>query len=251
MARLFDDASSEYLEIDQAVVTAYPLTLAAWFYSDSTTIDQALVYVGDKDVGEEMQALRVSGAIGGDPIRAFSFRSGFSSDAQTTAGYSANTWHHACAVFSAATSRAAYLDGGNKGTDTGNVVIGATYDRTSIGRRGDSTPDAYMSGHIAGAAVWNAALSDDEAAILAKGYSPLFVKPENLVAYWPLVRGLNDRVGGYTLTASGTTVSAHPPVIYPAPPAFAMGAVAVAGQPISLRATTVPHMRQWQPGAFR
>lgn len=33
--------------------------------------------------------------------------------------------------------------------------------------------------------------------------------------------------------------------------ALAIGEVAAAGQPMQLRATTVPHSRQWQPGAFR
>ena len=73
-----------------------------------------------------------------------------------------------------------------------------------------------MSGSIAEPAVWNVVLTDAEVAILGAGFSPLFVRPQNLVFYPDLIRGLNDKVGGLTLTANGTVVSAHPPIIYPA-----------------------------------
>jgi hypothetical protein len=56
--------------------------------------------------------------------------------------------------------------------------------------------------------------------MLAAGFSPLFVRPQSLVAYWPLIRDNdNDIVGGYDMTAYNTpTVAAHPPVIYPVSP---------------------------------
>ncbi len=220
MARLFDDAQNEYLEIDQAVVTGVPLTLACWFKSDSITLSQYLIYIADKDVATHAFALSASGAAGGDPIRAVTY-GGTLTSAASTAGYNANTWHHACGVFAATNSRAAYLDGGNKGT--GNVdKIPANLDRTSIARAGDSTPGFYVSGYVTEAAIWNAVLTDEEVAILAKGFSPLLIHPQNLVAYWPLIRDEDqDRVGGYDLTAfsdgAGPGIATHIPIIYPAP----------------------------------
>jgi len=71
---------------------------------------------------------------------------------------------------------------------------------------------------LAEAGLWDAALTDAEVAILGVGYSPLFVRPQSLVAYWPLVRDAKDRVGGYDLTAGGgPVVAAHPRIIYPSP----------------------------------
>ncbi|KKK59939.1 hypothetical protein LCGC14_3029330, partial [marine sediment metagenome] len=85
----------------------------------------------------------------------------------------------------------------------------------SIGRSGISTPQSYMDESIAEVAIWNVALSNAEVALLAKGFSPLLIKPESLVSYWPLVRDDdNDWIGGFDLTAFNTpTVSDHPPVI--------------------------------------
>ena len=75
-----------------------------------------------------------------------------------------------------------------------------------------------MSGHIAEAAIWNVALTAAEVTVLAKGVSPLFIRRQNLVAYWPLY-GLhspetdfsgNNRV--MTLN-NGPTRGNHPPVV--------------------------------------
>ena len=51
---------------------------------------------------------------------------------------------------------------------------------------------------------------------LDAGYSPLFVRPQNLVFYAPLVREAVDIVGGVALTPTNSpTISVHPPIIYP------------------------------------
>ena len=77
-----------------------------------------------------------------------------------------------------------------------------------------------MDGRIAEAAIWNVELTDAEVAILGKGFSPPFIRPESLVFYAPLIRDEDDdRVGGLSLTAYNTpTIASHPPIIYPAPP---------------------------------
>ena len=47
MARLFDDASSEYLHLGSTPVTAAPFSWAAWIYSDVANIDQTAVAITD------------------------------------------------------------------------------------------------------------------------------------------------------------------------------------------------------------
>ncbi len=212
MARAFDDASSEYLELDSAPVTAAPFTLSCWFNSDDLTVNQMLMFVGDKDSTEDFWRLSAKGDTGGDPLR-FNVNDGTSGSADTSTGYSASTWHHACAVETASNNRACFIDGGSKGTDATSVSPVAA-DRVSIGRSGDSSPGQYMSGNIAEAAIWSVALSDAEVALLAKGFSPLFIQPHNLVAYWPLIRDDdNDWIGGFDLAAFNTpTVATHPPL---------------------------------------
>jgi hypothetical protein len=211
MARKFDDGDSEYLKIDSAPITAPPFTIACWFYADDTSIPMCMFDITNSGDGFQRFTLRARGAIAGDPITFYC-----NTHAQTTTGYTINTWHHACAVAYDTDDRACLIDGGSKGTDN-NEQAPVGLDRMDIGRLGDSTPSEYFSGRIAEVGLWDAALSDDEVAILAQGFSPPFVRPQNLVAYWPLIRDTDDDIiGGYSMTAfNGPTVGAHPPMIYP------------------------------------
>lgn len=220
MARLFDDASSENLEVGTAVVTDFPATFACWFFSDSITINQTLVSIASTGHTNRYTQLLAAGNVSGDPIRARNVRTTAVS-ADSTTGYSANTWHHACGVFTSSTSRAAFIDGGSKGTDVNSKGFSAVdVNTTSIGVTGASSKLLFMSGRVAEAAIWNAALSDAQVAILGAGYSPLFVRPQSLVAYWPLIRDQdNDRIGANNLTAINTpSVADHVNIIYPAAP---------------------------------
>ncbi len=234
MARLFD-AATEYLQIEQAVITGYPFTLACWFNSDSIAISQALMWVGDKGEDNIYASLRIEGATDGDPVVA-QMRIFSESNAITSTGYSANTWHHAAGVYTNATSRAAYIDGGSKGTDATNLTpVG--FDRTAIGALRDITAAWWMSGLIAEAAIWNIALSDAEVADLAKNVDPLTIHPESIVALWRLIGRTSpeiDIVGGYNLTPTGTVAADHPRIIYPASPQIigVPSAVITGGTPI-------------------
>lgn len=69
-------------------------------------------------------------------------------------------------------------------------------------------------GEVAEFAVWNVALSADEARSLARGFRPPLVRPQSLVFYAPLRRGLQDIRDSRTLVKqAGTEVfSDHPPV---------------------------------------
>lgn len=222
MSRLFDDASSQYLTYTGAAVTTTPLTLACWFYSNDTAAAQGLVALGYSDAVDTSRfVLTANGNIAGDPVRATAHDAGTIHPAVTTTGYSANTWHHACGVFASSTSRSAYIDGGSKGTTTNShTPIGI--DRTYIGVVEGAGLTNYMSGRIAEAAIWNVALTDAEVLMLSKNRCPLFVRPANLVSYWPLL-GANspeiDPVGKYDMTlTNGPTKAEHPRILYPAPP---------------------------------
>lgn len=232
MARFFDDASSEYLENDTAVVGDVPLTLAAWIYSDDVASgdDQSIIFVGDKDVSGAHFMLRYDATDPGDFILARHRASGPQGNA-TAGTVTVNTWHHAAAVFASDTSRTAYFNGSPGSEETTNVTGAITPDRISIGRAGDSSPGNHFSGRIAETAVWDAALTAPEIASLSKGFSPLFIRPQNLVFYAPLIRDEDlDRVGGLSLTAFNTpTVAEHTRVFYPTTSIFSPFVAAGAG----------------------
>lgn len=216
-ARLFADASSQFLGNDTAPVTAAPFTMAIWGRSDDATVDQDAIWIGDKDVADNFWTLRFQGAVAGDPLRFTVNSAAGGTSADTTTGYTANTWHHACAVEASATSHTIYIDGGSSAASTtSRSPAGA--DRINIGRRGDSTPTNYFSGDLAEAAVWNVALSAGDVALLAKAVSPFLVRPEALVFYCPIVGNYSpeiDQLGGLDMTVTGATKSAHPRVFYP------------------------------------
>lgn len=226
MARQFTRASSEYLEIDSAVVTAAPFTVACWFFLDSVSVNSTFISIPDKDVNTHYFVLNFENA---GLVRWRVRADGFAT-ADTTAGPSISTWHHTVAVEAASNDHSVYLDGGNVGTNTVSRAPTGV-DRTSIGRHGAATPGQYMGGRLAECGIWNAALNADEISSLAAGYSPLFVRPQSLVAYWPLIRDEDqDRVGGFDLTAFNTpTISDHPPIIYPASPLLSHFTPTVAG----------------------
>jgi hypothetical protein len=215
------DGNGDYLSLGSAIKTAVPFTMGCWVRPANTTAGMTAIFLGDKDNINSYWALWLRGDVAGDPVQAVA-RNGttFDQSAVTSTGYSANTWHHACGVFASATSRTAYLDGGGAVGSTVNVTPHVTVDTTAIGMMRDSTPDAPMDGQIAEVAIWGAALTAPEVLSLAKGLSPLLVRPQSLLWYVPLVRNNQDLRQGLTPTAAGdAAVSSvgHPRIYYPSP----------------------------------
>lgn len=236
MARLFDDASSEYLTYAGALLAGVPITMAVWINADALpNADMRIMCISDASALEWINIIiRRHDQVDADEVWA-----GLGGSGSYPASKSGNTigigaWHHAGGVFATNASRIAYLDGVAGVEDTTDLTP-ANLDVTDIAAiHYNNTTNNYFSGHIGEAAIWNIALTNAEVASLAAGYSPLFIHPQNLIAYWDLIRGLNDRVGGYNLTASGTVVSVHPPIIYPAAPMIVTAPAAVAGAEFEL-----------------
>lgn len=215
-------------------VAAVPLTLAAWFRSDSITVTQLILTIGTAGTLNHRFSLTAQGAVAGDPVGAVTATTSPVSAVSST-GYAAGTWHHGCAVFASATSRAAYIDGGSKGTEATSRTP-AGMDTTLIG----SAPSiaSFFDGQIAEAGIWDAALSDDEVAILGRAVSPLLVRPASLVAYWPILGRYSpeiDIVGGFNLSLVASPATAdHPRIMLAAGSQsrrFTTAAVAGGGKP--------------------
>lgn len=216
MARSFN-GSAQYLSAASVPVSSKPLTIACWFNSSDITNNQTLVQLAATS-GTHRYELLARGGVGGDPVTCLEI-GGTTRLANTTTGYSASTWHHACAVFSTGTSRSVYIDGGSKATDTNSIISDpASIAQTVIGYNlligVNST-----TGRIAEVGIWNVALSDADVAALATGVSPLLVRGDALVggSYWRLL-GYSPEIdicGGIDLTATGATVGDHCRIVYP------------------------------------
>lgn len=88
-----------------------------------------------------------------------------------------------------------------------------------IGHFQQSGLEVFADGRVAEAAIWNVALTASEVAALAKGVSPLQIRPASLQAYWPLIGRQSpepDWVGGFNLTLTNAPANAaHVPVMPP------------------------------------
>ncbi len=233
-AARFFDGSNDKLQIDSPVISGTPFTMCGWFNSNNVDDNQQIVGVFDVAGDTDYYRIQVGGGISGDPIRAQIKSSSATANVDSTTGYSANVWNHACLVGAADNDWSIYLNGGSKGTSN-TSVIPAGLDNTAIGIRATASPAAPLNGEIAEVAIWNVALTDAEVAILAAGFSPLLVNPQGLVAYWPLIGRTSpeiDLVGGNNLTVTESVVATHTRMFYPTQPftGFAAAAVPPAGR---------------------
>lgn len=196
-----------------AVVTASPMTMCAWAMIDAVTADRAIGSISDTGSGTSFFTLIFKNT--GDLAEwwANSTAAGAGESVSSTT-IAAAAWRLLCGAELAINSRAVWLDGGSKGTNVTSVTP-TSIDATAIGVRKRSTEDMFWDGKIASFAIWNRALSDAEVLSLSKGFSPNCFK-NGLVLHTDLVRDIKDDFGTVITawTATGTTVAAHPRIIY-------------------------------------
>ncbi len=192
------------------VVSGFPFTFATWAKTNSAA---PLALIDQIDAGNfnRNQVLYLSGRrttflvrdLGSpyDPV-------------QGTAQPPDGTWAHRCGIARSSVSRSVYTDGGDKQTETAPLAF-ANVNSCALGASNRTHRIWYMDGDMADTAIWNVDLSDEEVASLAKGYSPLFIRPQNLVFYRSFVRGTDSPGIGTIDSVTGTVVSDHPPMIYP------------------------------------
>ncbi len=222
MARLFDDAAEDRLQapIGQVAVTAYPLTMAGWFYSD------------DEGAGRRVILQVASSSV----THNFNLRANVSSDnnvvivsvagtegtnALTTGAggheWKLNTWTHACGVFTSSTLRDGYIHGVLRGSNT-NDTTPTAIDRTNIGvAQGQFGDGDHFSGRLAEVGLWDVALNQLEISALAQGVPPNLIRRGHLKGYWPLVRpgvALDESGSGvHMIDVQGTQPATHPKLI--------------------------------------
>lgn len=208
------NGSNQSILATTAPATVEPLTLAAWFYPDSATTRTVILSVAANALTGDFFALVQDGTKAGDPVCATKYSTGTDTgEAVSSTGYTASAWNHGCAVFASNTSRTIYLNGGGKVENTTSRATANSIGRTGIGALVRNPIVAFFDGRVADAAIWTATLNDDEVAALAKGISPRLIRPQSLVFYAPLIRGLIDIRAGIALTNNNTaTVADHPRV---------------------------------------
>ena len=157
----FVRASSQYAAVATTPVLAVPLSITAWVTSVDTTNSQEVVSIADTGSSFNSFRLNFGGNAVGDPVRAVTSKDAGSAIAVTTTGYVAGVEVHAAAVFAAIDLRAAYINGGSKGTET-TSTIPAGIDAIHVGRNHGAAPSNYFDGSIRDVRIYNRALSAAE-----------------------------------------------------------------------------------------
>jgi len=223
MSRDFPGTNSNFLSISNPPggldITGTAMTIMAWINPDVVV---ANAQIAGKDIvssNPRQYSLLISG---GSKVRFFIIDSGGGVDfVDSPSAPATSAWHHWAAVKDAtgASAMRIYLDGVLAASVTSNRSIADTAGNFRIGNR--DTNDFAFDGKIQDVAVYNAALTVDEIASIAKGVSPQMVRRPNLVAHYPLWGNSSgdeaDLTGGVaTLTETGTVaVGASGPPIAP------------------------------------
>lgn len=221
MARDLIKASSQYLENANAVLTAYPFTVHARVqaasYHDGTIF--AITDTGGDTNFHRVRCRNVGGVTNNFGAES---NDGVSGTAQQT-NSGLNTWLSVLVYFRADNSRGIQINAGGVNNNT-TTVNPAGLDLTSMGGLRSLTPGDYFDGKIADVAIWNIDLSAiassdlDIQQMFQVGVSPLFIRPESLVAYWPLLGATSpeiDHIGGFDMTITGSAASDHPVLYLP------------------------------------
>ncbi len=219
MARLFDDAASDDLQVSQVDVSALPVSMACWVRPDAVPTNSHIALSFRRNNEPRGCDLSLNSTSNSAVARTAGGAS--ISGSSITSAWSLNTWGHFGGVFPSATSRTVYFDGsaGGENTETQDPFGGSAPDRTTVGMRVQGAEGENFSGDIAEAAIWSAALTAEEFAALAAGTSPLSIRPDALVNYYPIIGRHSpeiDLVGGNNLTVNGAAASDHPRMFYPA-----------------------------------
>lgn len=245
MARSNTGSTSNYMLNGSAALTGLPITMACWANLANLTHTANLVAIIDESAGANYFSLLADGnnEYGGTD-NAVVCDVGTGIFAKSTGTYTASAWHHFAATSSGMASRFAWLNG-TAGPESTSTRSPSGWNRTGIGafRVGSST-FSPINGSIAEVGIWNVVLTAAEMAMLADGYAPCLVRPDALVAHWPLIGRMaspeQDRWGNFHMTITGTMAQAsHPPNIKYSVPVRVFVKAAAGGGGISTNLTPV------------
>lgn len=198
--------SQAYLILSSAVTTSTPLTIVGWCNATTTGVIGS-INAGPGTGGTDCWSL----VINGTGNAAADVKRGIAqSSAESTGVAGDGSWHHLAAVFASSTSRTVYLDGVAGAQDTANIDPGASglLNQTTLYSRYIGLSTSYidtLSGCVKDVAIYSAALSSDDIALLAAGSTPDEVQPGSLIFYAPLTNNASktDNTVGTDLTVVG------------------------------------------------
>lgn len=216
MARTLN-GTSDYLDLDsiKGSVSASAGSIGGWFKPANNDAVIRAIITWRIDSSNRIELIDFNG-IAALNIRARHTGGGTNKDI-TGSSISAGSWAHAMVTWSSAADEwKYYLNGSQVGsTATGLGTISGT---PAVFYLGNDTFSEYAVGDLAEWGVWTAALTAAEVASLAKGFSPLLVRPASILDTFAVMGSASPEPGsrGNSATLGGTPAKAdHPRIIYP------------------------------------
>ena len=194
-----------YNQAAPVLSVAPPMTYVCWYKPPDAAATTRPLMTASLTTAANWFMLNVNAA---NNLQAFEYDGTNVGVAATTTPLVINQWNHCAAVFQSNQVRSVYLNTA-KVTDGTNNVGGGGANVFYVGVILYNTSTLlYTPGVFADAAIYAAALTDDEITALSKGVSPLLVRPNALVAYWPLTGGGDPEPDRWRLSANLTVVNA-------------------------------------------
>ena len=224
MSRRLSASQAQRLSLAHPAVSGYPFTLAAWVRPGELAANasyRVLTLSENINGGSAFHSLCIN-ALGSTTthnhacVDTYLQSDGGFTYAKSTATVRLHAWNHLAGVWPNPDQRRVLLHAGHQGLDTQPRSFGPMQ-RTTVGaiERGPILNSPF-EGLIAHAAVWRAALDPHELHRLARGESPLKVRPWALAAYWPLAKDdLDGRPASHPglLSVNAPGWSLRPPML--------------------------------------
>lgn len=168
------DGTNDYIEADgfdaHSIIGTGALTLSVWFKRDTSTSDQALVYIGESGANHDYLYIDVRS----DSRVRVTYRegSGGGFSVHPTDTTTNNTWHHLVTTRSGTTAKL-YLDGTEIGSGT-NAEVGANLgDSSSLTQFGAwRGGGVWYDGKVDEIAIWDVALSSADVTAIYNNGAP-------------------------------------------------------------------------------
>lgn len=206
MARLFD-GTDDWIN-DAGKHYGPTMSVSAWIYLDNFSVSR--IFCGEWANAGNTWIIY----FWYQPALRFALNGG--SDAYFTFGSDpSGAWHHYLITNNGSTAPVFYFDGVLQTTTGTAQTWSSTANDFQIGKW---IPTLHLIGKVAEPAIYSVVLTQAEATSLAKGFSPMMVRPQSLSSYKPLGGRFSPEIdlkSGNGGTVNGATYFEHPRIIRP------------------------------------
>ena len=214
MSRSFSSAS-DYLDAATAVIATRPCTISLWAKNGDLGGASGEHYFNIGVSGSSDNRITLFCGNGTGLVAAGERDASASQAAIALTTYAVGGWFNLTGVFTSDSSRACFVNGAAKATNSG-VASPSAFNATRVSGNLVSTPGnpILSGGLVAYIGVWNIALADADVLKLYT-QTPDLVQSANLIEYWPLIGNQSPEPSsgtqGTSLTVTGTTFSTDNP----------------------------------------